>query len=509
MDAAITTALAQTTLVAGSWVSFAGIAYFVYYDAETGEVQCLNAGYNTVQAETDPMSMPGTPHPAGRHTLVPGFMAGLEVAHRRYGRLPWRALFEPSIYLAEEGFPVDNVMAGLIASRKDVLSRRDETRAIFCGDDGEFLKSGQHLAQPALAHTLRRVAEEGASYMYEGEWAEKMVAAVRDEGGLMTVDDLRAYETAWEPAISTAYREYDVWTVPPPEAGCVQLLEALNLIEDAEIGDMPHWTEDADTLYRFIQACRIGLLITYSEKYPAAAGPDSEDPYSPWRRITKEHSAELLDLLERNDWERSWETQLSTRLFSDLGPPGSHSDGVVVVDGDGNACALVHSINAITWGTTGIFVDGVSIPDSASFQREMIARAGPGSRLPNVTNPCIVTQDGLPVLAASVIGSALHQCMLQNLVNILDHGMDPQESVDMPKFWGRPLDGDSMQNNIDGTFPESLLEAVRERGQGLHVLNRPARSAGISHFVGIRIDPIEETLTGGGTALFNGVFEGD
>src|SRR4030095_16228531 len=93
----------------------------------------------------------------------------------------------------------------------------------------------------------------------------------------------------------------------------------------------------------------------------------------------------------------------------------NHSAGVIAIDCDGIVACLLHTINAQLWGSTGIFVDGISIPDSANFQQQMIARTGPGKRLPETTNPLIVLKDGKPVLASTAVGSGLHQAMLQNL----------------------------------------------------------------------------------------------
>src|SRR4029077_13485154 len=109
---------------------------------------------------------------------------------------------------------------------------------------------------------------------------------------------------------------------------------------------------------------------------------------------------------------------------------------VLAVDEWGNAASILHSLNGLLWGSTGIFVDGISIPDSACFQQQAIASAGFGVRLPEATNPLIVLKGGKPVLASTTIGSDLHVATLQNLFNVLDFGMDPKTSVDQPNTRG-------------------------------------------------------------------------
>jgi gamma-glutamyltranspeptidase/glutathione hydrolase len=136
VDAALTTSLAQVSLLAGSNVSFAGIIYMVYYDAKTGKTYSMNAGWNTVQEETDPLSIPFSGTPSGRQVLVPGFMAGVQAAHQRFGKLPFAALFEPAIYFAEKGFIVDKMLAVRIKSRDDVIARFPEIKKIFTKENG-------------------------------------------------------------------------------------------------------------------------------------------------------------------------------------------------------------------------------------------------------------------------------------------------------------------------------------------------------------------------------------
>ena len=170
-DAAMAAAMTQIVEAAGSYVSFAGILSMTYFDAPTGQIHYLNACYDVPQAEKDPISIPridafalkGTP--SGRTALVPGFMAGVQAAHARFGKLPFASLFEPAIALAESGFPVDAELARIIQRRKDVLSRLPATKQVFTKKDGAFYRKGDIFQQPELAETLRRVSKEGTSYI--------------------------------------------------------------------------------------------------------------------------------------------------------------------------------------------------------------------------------------------------------------------------------------------------------------------------------------------------------
>ena len=170
-----------------------------------------------VLAEDDPMSIPSAyrdlqslvsgwsmkPNPSGRTALVPGYMAGVEAAHRRFGKLPFKSIFAPAIDIAEKGFKLEPAMDVMIYTRKDILSRLPETKQIFLrGEDGNFYRAGDVFRQPELAATLRAVSEQGSSYMYIGYWAKKLVAAVQRDGGKMTMEDLRNYRAIWSEPIA-------------------------------------------------------------------------------------------------------------------------------------------------------------------------------------------------------------------------------------------------------------------------------------------------------------------
>src|SRR5215510_1927980 len=428
-DAALATSLAQVALEAGGPTSYAGILTMLYYDAASKKVYSVNAGYNTVLEEDDPFTIPKGDKPSGRTALVPGFFAGVQAAHNRFGKLPFASLFEPAIYLAEKGLVVDRALNRTINYRKDVLSRLPETKRIFTKQDGEIYKPGDLFKQPQLAETLRKVAAQGTDYIYQGEWAKRIVAAVQSEGGKMTLADLKAYRPTWSEPLQTTYHSYQIYSLGQPSLGGVNTIEAFNLLEAADLKQYGHYTTSPEALYEFIRICRAGYFLSlFPTDTIKMYLPDLD--LAPESRVKKESAR----LLWRKMHEPDWEKMLS--VFAPKDKADNHSAGVVAVDGQGNVAAVLHSINTAVWGTTGIFVDGISIPDSASFQQSQIARIKPGDRLPETTNPVIVLKNEKPYLASSSVGSALHQTTMSNLVNVLDFGMDLKKSIDTPNFMG-------------------------------------------------------------------------
>jgi gamma-glutamyltranspeptidase/glutathione hydrolase len=158
MDAALATSLCEIVQVGGSYVSFGGIMMLLYYDAQNGQVHYLDSQYNVPLQEKNAGTIPKS---GGRTALVPGFMAGVQAGHDRFGKLPFPRIFAPAIAMAEEGEVVTPVMEWWIDYRKSVLGRFPETKKIFSRPDGKFYVTGDLFRQPELARTLKNVAAHG------------------------------------------------------------------------------------------------------------------------------------------------------------------------------------------------------------------------------------------------------------------------------------------------------------------------------------------------------------
>ena len=466
-DAVIATALTQISLAGGAWVSYAGIFNLVYYEAESGEVFNINGAYDTVRGETEPMTIPrststGAKHqPSGRTALVPGFFGGLGATHDRFGKLPWSSLFAPAIHYAENGSLLGAIHTSMIERRKEALSRLPSTRRIFTDDDGAFLGEGDLLRQPELAATLRAVAKQGIDYIYRGPWAERLVEAVQRDGGKLSMEDMRSYEAIVAEPVHTTYNGFDVYGHGLPAQGGVHVAEVINLAEAAELREMGHYAESPEAFFWVNQMTNLMSIVFLPEPMRRTLYGDLDATLA--GRTGKENAAGL--------WARMQSGIAPlTRVPTPVDP--KHSDAIVAIDAYGNVAAVVHTINTSAWGDTAIFVDGISIPDSASFQQALIAEAGPGKRLPDPTEPLIVLRDGKPVAALASIGAGLHQKTISVLLNVLDWEMDIKQAIDAPSphlpAFG-PLGSPSMQV-IEGDFSPELLEAARGLGLKIDVV---------------------------------------
>jgi len=489
IDAALTAAVTQVTVTAGAPISYFGILSLVYYDAATGTVSTMNAEWNTVRGERDPSSIPGSLNMAteaglrgtavsGRTALVGGFMKGVEAAHKRFGKLPYRALFQPAIEIAEQGMPVTAALADKFRFRGEDLSRLPATRAVFLKPDGSLYVAGETFKQPALAATLRAVAAQGARYMYEGPWAAKLVAAVQADGGKMALEDLAAYDVIWDkPLVAPIGQGYSIYTNPPPNLGGAAMIEAQLLAEASALATEPHWTKSATSLKKALDITQVASLqylpdATLRQLFPGIG-------FSLADRTSGVRAAQLWQRMQSGVTPFRWKSPASS----------GHSDDVVAIDRAGNIAAITQSINCVDWGRTAINIDGISIGDPASFQQAQIARIPPGARLPAPTETGILFKDGVPVLGFASMGSGLHQRTFQALLNVTRFGMTVDEAINTPDFFLPSPDGTGrlVARVPKGKFPAAVLEATGYAFEEIEATNM--RFGGEGLWVAISRDP--------------------
>lgn len=406
-DAAAAVALTQISTQLGSVVSYAGIMTMVYYDAKTGKISSMDAGYNSYRGEHDPKSIPasdlsmltGGPAPTlaadvGRQTLVPGFMAGIEAMHSRFGRLPFGDLFAPAIWYAENGVTISAPLSYFFQVRRKTLSRTPEGQKFLGLAGNELPQLGDVFRQPDLAVTLRAVARKGARVMYTGEWAKTFVAAVRRDGGKVTLEDMASYRPIWSEPAHTNVFGHDIYVGGAPNLSAYQLLVGLSVAEAMHMDRRGAYWTDPETLRdltRIADVVATGpVVLPQTAELLKAKGSD----FSPEAQRSEAYAAALASLLPS--------------LYGGGDGDTHHSNSIVAIDKDGNIAVVTHTINSVIWGDTGIVVGGIPIPDSAGFQQARLAQIAPGGRLPNeIADTIIFDGEHRPVLATASIGSAL------------------------------------------------------------------------------------------------------
>lgn len=470
-DAAVSVALTQVATQLGSVVSYAGIAMVVYYEAKTGKVYSLDAGYGTWRGETDPATiapgdlsaLTGGPPPAlgkdlGRQILVPGFMAGIEAMQKRFGRYGLREALAPAIYYAQNGVTISPTLAGLFQMRRAYFNRTAAGRAFMAQSGHEVPLSGDVFRQPALARTLKAVAKNGAAEMYTGRWAADFVREVRREGGKAEAADLAAYRPLWSEAAATKVFGHPVYTNGGNSLARYQFFTALHAAEAMNLETRgPYW-EDGETLKAL---SRIGQAVASA---PQLLPADEQ--------LLKSKGA---DTSLEGQTTKAYGQALAAALPELFGVPDTashHSNAVVVADKAGNIAIVTHTINTVVWGDTGMVVGGIPLPDSAGFQQARLAALKPGSRLPNEIADFLVTDAaGRPVLAGGSIGTSLHPEVLRLVLSHIGQGLPLAKAAAAPPLLINP-DPQSYALPLarrpllvaEGSFDAAVLDPLKRAG---------------------------------------------
>ena len=467
-DAVATAALTEIATSAGGPVSYAGVLQLLYYDARKKKVYALDAQWGRYENETDPATIPdatrrpGASQPdlpvdqLGRDTLVPGFMAGIEAMHTRFGRLPFADLFQPAIWYADHGFVVSPIIAGEFRRHQAVLWRTPEGRRFASMPDSRLPKAGDVFLQPDTARTLRAVASQGAAYMYAGDWARAYVAAVQGAGGKVTLGDLARYRALWREPYSLPFEGATVYGVGENIVGACPTLEALNILSASKVDTMgPYW-RDPKAFKAYVRAIRFAF---YGHLLPEFVSPRQDQPASSLcaATLTAAYAKAAMPNLH----------PVSTPPNADI-PPGHHSDAIVAVDRLGDVAVLVHSSNTVGWGVTGLVVGGVPIPDAAGFNHAWMATVGRTDRIPSGMGPVIALRSGKPVVAVAAIGLSLVPETVRLVGGVLANHQDLQTLMAEPELL---LSSEPMQSDWNwpepvpaGAYDPELLRTVGAAG---------------------------------------------
>lgn len=332
---------------------------------------------------------------------VPGVVAGLEAAHRRYGTVPWALLFEPAIQLARDGLELTREQAYLHAILDIILRHTEDGREIY-GPSGERLAAGDRLVMRDFAKTLEQLAEGGATALREGSLARTVSDHVRAHGGTLTREDLAGYRPIWRRPIAVDFMQHEVVSNPPPSSGGVLIAYALRLLDRTGLGGRAG-TADA-----------IDRLVEVMAEQNRARGPG----------FTREL---FRGGLARRLCEDEHVEAAAGRLLTGT----TH---ISAVDAQGNAASLTAS----TGSGSGVVVPGTGIHlNNMLGEFDLIpagARRAPGGRLTSMMAPSIALRDGQPRLVVGSAGSLrLRGAILQIIVNAVGHGLSVEEAIHVPR----------------------------------------------------------------------------
>jgi gamma-glutamyltranspeptidase/glutathione hydrolase len=480
---------AMLNLVEPQSSGIGGGAFALYWDAAAGRLTSFDGRERAPLAadETYWLDAEGAPIPwwdaviGGRSAGVPGTLKLIETLHARHGRLPWADLLAPAIRTAEEGFAVSPRLAGLIAyAAERGLTLFEPTRSYFFHPDGTPRAAGEILTNRAFAETLRTIAAEGSTAFYEGAIGAALVEAVRTEinPGILTMEDLAAYEVIERAPVCVDYRGAEVCGMGPPSSGGLTVGQILGMLEGF---DLPALGPSAEAFHLFAEASK----LAYADRGLYMADSDFVDmPEGLLNRAYLAARAELIDptraMEKAEPGDPPWDDARLWAPDTQVERPGtSHFS---IVDADGNMISMTTTIET-GFGSrvmTGGFLLNNELTDFARAPeadgRPIANRVEGGKRPRSSMAPTIVLRDGAPILlTGSPGGSRIIPYVAQSLIAILDWGVDPAEAVAM----GHVVNRNGATDLEAGTDAEALAAplaalghetAVRDLNSGLHVI---------------------------------------
>jgi len=469
-----------------------GDIFVIYWDAKTQKIFGLNgSGRSPYSLNRDVMAKLGhsqIPDEGPLSWSVPGCVAGWDDLRNKFGTRPLAELLAPAIEYADKGFPVSEVIGNDWRSSAPNLRQWPDSASTFL-IDGRGPATGEIFRNPRLAASLRAVAEGGRDAFYRGSIAERIVAFSKANGGYFSLQDFADHTSDWVEPVSTNYRGYDIWELPPNGQG-IAALQMLNLLEPYDVKKMGRGS--AEYLHLLTEAKK----LAYADRAKFYADPDfGKLPTT--ELISKPYAERRGKLIDPN--------RAATKILAG-DPQLAHGDTIylTVVDKDRNCCSMIQSIY-YGWGSQVAPGDvGFCMQNRGalfSLDPQHLNRLEPHKRPFHTIIPAMATKDGKPWLSFGVMGGDFQpQGHVQVLVNMIDFGLNVQAAGDAarlrhsgsasPEGSGGPSGAGTV--TVESGISDEAIAALRAKG---HNVNRGR--GGYGGYQAIMIDWKHGTLLGG------------
>jgi gamma-glutamyltranspeptidase/glutathione hydrolase len=364
---------------------------------------------------------------------VPGTVAGMYLAHQRYGKLPWKEVVAPAVKLANDGFVVDEQLAGSLNWITNSFQVTPEMRIVF--GHGNW-KAGDRLRQPDLGATLQRIADKGHDGFYKGETADLLVKEMKNGDGLITKEDLLKYQAKLRTPIHGTYRGYDVYAPPPPSSGGICLVQMLNVLEQFDLKSHDRYSSHA--LHLLAETMR----RAYCDR--ARHLGDQDFVKIPSHLTSKEYAKKLAASIDAKKATPSESLAPEITLRGE----GDSTTHFSVIDPDGMAVSNTYTLersygSRIVVRGAGFLLNNEMIdfnwfPGETTRDGTIGTDANlitPGKRMLSSQTPTIMAKNGKVVLITGSPGSrTIINTVLNVVINVVDYGMDVQKAVDAPRL---------------------------------------------------------------------------
>ena len=466
VDAAIATGFALA-VVDQAASGLGGGGFMIIYEARDKRAHALDFRETAPEAaHADLYVRGGKPVPSLSLTgalavAVPGEVAGLLAAMKRFGSLPLTALMAPAIRLATEGFPLDAALRYAIERQASNMKKFPELARVFLVKD-EVPPEGEIIRQPDLGQTLKAVVAEGADVFYQGWIAQAIVDTVKRDGGVLTLEDLKTYRPVWREPLVGSYRKRTVITMPPPSSGGVALIQMLNVLEGHQL------TKLAPNSATYLHLVAESMKHAFADRAQYLGDPDFIKAPIPIL-VSKDYAA----------WIRGRISPVKTHpsKYYGLGNFKAEQGGTThfsVLDRFGNAVACTLSVNTrfgskILVPKTGIVLnnemDDFAIHPSGNVYGLVGNDANslqPKKRPLSSMTPTIILQGDRPeLIVGGAGGPRIISAVLQTILNVLDFHMPVKEAVEAPRIHHQWIPDEL---NVEDRLPPETKKSLERRG---------------------------------------------
>ncbi|MEP3478651.1 MAG: gamma-glutamyltransferase [Fuerstiella sp.] len=502
VDAAIA-ANATLGLMEPTGNGIGGDLFAIVWDSNTKSLSGLNASGRSPAAltmkELKDRKLKAIPPFGALPVTVPGCVDGWFELHAKYGKLPMSEVLAPAIHYAEEGFPVSEVISFYWRRSRSVFAKYPGFLNTYF-PNGKGPKHGDTFRNPMLAKTLRKIAAGGRDAFYKGDIAHTISDFMAKHDGFLAYEDLASHRSEWVEPVSTNYRGYDVWELPPNGQG-IAALEMLNVLEGYDLNKAGFGSPNH--LHWFVEAKK----LAFEDRARLYADMDFYN--APVDRLVSKEYAKIRRALINND---------KAALRYPVGIPKALEEGdtiyLTVADKDRNMVSLIQS-NYRGFGS-GMCPDGLGfcLQDRGQLfdlQEDRPNTYAPKKRPFHTIIPAFVTKDGQPFLSFGVMGGATQpQGHTQIITNMIDFGMNVQEAGDAPRMIHKGSSqptGEQMTEGgtvgLENGFSGNTMKALLDRG---HVLKSAAGEFG--GYQGIQYDPVRDIYLGASESRKDGMAAG-
>ncbi|MBS1978757.1 MAG: gamma-glutamyltransferase [Bacteroidetes bacterium] len=441
IDAAVATAFALAVTYPGA--GNIGGGGFMVYVPKSGEATTIDFREKAPLAATEKMFMDQSGKLIPQSNLegilapgTPGTVAGLFLAHQKYGRLPWRLLLDPAVKLATNGIIITHALQE-DGKNFQYLWRKYPSTAKVLLKNGRPYMQGESWKQHDLARTLKRISEKGRDGFYSGETAAQFAQFMKRNGGLITEKDLAQYQAIERKPIHGTYRGYELYSMAPPSSGGVALIEMLNILEGYDLTEVGYASADYYTLLSEV------MRRAFADRAQFLGDPDFIKDIPLTRLTSKAYAA-----TQRAGIQFYKSSPSDSTRFGQIYEGSNHTTHFSVVDKEGNAVAVTYTIE--NWFGSQLVVDGLGfllnnemgdfnpVPGVTTSNGQIGTSPNliaPGKRMLSSMTPTILTKDGKPFLVIGAPGGrTIINTVLQVILNVVDHHMPISRAIEEPRI---------------------------------------------------------------------------